>query len=233
MTKVRTATVLFGFFMIKEFPPLTMLLHKKVTPAPLPVHFLFSASGTKPDGCFCVTTGQMLKPVLIAFMLVQAVLAPAQDTAVNPDAVDALFRKGERAYNNGGYAEAIHLYTQVLEVDPEYLNAYLQRGFCHSLQREYQAAIADFSAVIDRKPDHLWAYTSRGSAYGKWGKQELAIQDFNTVLHLDPRNQEAYNNRGWAKKAAGDHIAACQDWAASRKMGNAEAKIILKNNQCK
>jgi hypothetical protein len=27
--------------------------------------------------------------------------------------------------------------------------------------------------------------------------------------------------------------AACQDWTTSRKMGNAEARIILTNNRCK
>ncbi len=169
---------------------------------------------------------------LLASLLIFRVL-PAQEAPGTPEAIDKLFHEGEQAYRSGGYAHAIQLYTQVLEMDPEHLNAYLQRGFCHSLQGEYENAITDFSSVISRKGDHLWAYTSRGSAYGKLGKQDLAMQDFNTVLQLDPRNQEAYNNRGWAKKASGDTKGACADWGASRKMGNAEAKIILKNNQCK
>jgi hypothetical protein len=41
------------------------------------------------------------------------------------------------------------------------------------------------------------------------------------------------NNRGWSKKFKGDKDGACKDWNASKKMGNDEAKIILKNNQCK
>ncbi len=169
-----------------------------------------------------------------AALLLLACSGHAQSSGT-PDAkaLDELFHKGETAYRNGAYPQAIDLYTQVLASDPEYLNAYLQRGFCHSLQREYQAAVDDFSAVIKRKSDHLWAYTSRGSAYNKLNKPDLAIQDFNKVLQLDPRNQEAYNNRGWAKKALGDAEGACGDWKASRKMGNAEAKIILTNNKCK
>ena len=176
----------------------------------------------------------MIRTLLLPALLLIALSGIAQDLASTsqPEA-EALFHKGETAYRSGGYAQAIDLYSQVLERDPGFLNAYLQRGFCHSLQREYEAAIKDFSAVIDRKKDHLWAYTSRGSAYGKLGKPELAIQDFNTVLQLDPKNQEAYNNRGWAKKALGKVKGACQDWKDSRKMGNDEAKIILKNNQCK
>lgn len=176
----------------------------------------------------------MKTAVLLSFLFFTIHGAWAQSSA-KPDAteLDALFHKGENAYRSGSYAQAIDLYTQVLNSDPEYLNAYLQRGFCHSLQREYDAAVADFTAVINRKNDHLWAYTSRGSAYNKLDKPELAIADFNKVLDLDPKNQEAYNNRGWAKKALGDNPGACGDWKASRKMGNAEAKIILMNNHCK
>jgi len=168
-----------------------------------------------------------------------AINASAQDlaqttAAKTPDKEnEKLFREGEIAYNAGGYAKAIDIFTQVLARDPEHLNAYLQRGFCHSLQREYEAAIVDFTSVIARKSDHLWAYTSRGSAYNKLGQFDKAIQDFDQVLILDPKNQEAYNNRGWTKKSTGDLEGACKDWKTSKKMGNSEAKIILENNRCK
>ncbi len=179
--------------------------------------------------------GTMLKSAIILIATLCAVGTGFAQIQATPQAqeLDALFHKGEIAYQHGTYDQAIDLYTQVLSSDPEYINAYLQRGFCHSLLREYQAAVDDFTAVVSRKNDHLWAYTSRGSAYNKLGKPDLAIKDFNRVLELDPKNQEAYNNRGWAKKSLGDGAGACQDWKASKKMGNAEAKIILMNNRCK
>ena len=158
----------------------------------------------------------------------------AQDLASpQKDGTEALFKEGQLAYGNGGYAKAIALFTEVLQRNPDELNAYLQRGFCHSLLREYDLAISDFTALISRKNDHLWAYTSRGSAYEKLGRHDLALSDFDKVIELDPRNQEAYNNRGWTRKAMGDAEGGCEDWKTSRKLGNAEAKIILKNNRCK
>jgi len=172
----------------------------------------------------------MMSRTLLAFLLLAPSIAMGQTPA---DSSEALFRKGMHAYNAGGYGQAVKLFSSAIEQDPENLNAYLQRGFCHSLLRDYQEAVADFTAVTIRKQDHLWAYISRGSAYEKWGKPELAIRDFNKALELDPRNQEAYNNRGWSKKSMGDAEGACQDWKASRKLGNAEAKIILQNNRCK
>lgn len=160
--------------------------------------------------------------------------AQAQETAsLSPVDPEQLFHQGETAYRNGGYAKAIDLFTQVLAADPDHLNAYLQRGFCHSLLREYDLAVADFTDVIQRKPDHLWAYTSRGSAYAKMGRNADAMSDFNKVIALDPDNQEAFNNRGWTRKTMGDPAGACADWKASRKLGNEEAKIILKNNHCR
>ena len=67
----------------------------------------------------------------------------------------------------------------------------------------------------------------------KLGLYDRAILDLERVLQLDPNNDEAFNNRGWAYKAIGEHERACQDWNASRKLGNDEAKIILNNNRCK
>ncbi|MBX2972959.1 MAG: tetratricopeptide repeat protein [Flavobacteriales bacterium] len=152
---------------------------------------------------------------------------------VSSNTVEQLYQAGERAYRAGDHGTAITLFSQVIEQEPGHLNAHLQRGFCHSLNGAYDKAVPDFSAVIVRKGDHTWAYTSRGSAYSKLGQHELAIADFNKVIALDPKNEEAYNNRGWARKATGDQAGACKDWNASKRMGNAEAKIILTNNRCK
>jgi tetratricopeptide (TPR) repeat protein len=152
---------------------------------------------------------------------------------VKRDGVAELYQAGEKAYRAGDHYTAISLFDQVLEREPDNLNAHLQRGFCQGSVGAYDKAVEDFTVVIDQKSDHSWAYTSRGSAYYKLGKHELAIADFNKVLSLDPKNEEAYNNRGWAHKATGDLKGACKDWNASKRLGNAEAKIILTNNRCK
>ena len=44
---------------------------------------------------------------------------------------------------------------------------------------------------------------------------------------------EIFNNRGFTFKGKGDIEAACRDWNTSRKLGNDEASVILKNNHCK
>jgi tetratricopeptide (TPR) repeat protein len=178
----------------------------------------------------------IMRTPLSALALCLGLAATAQNNdlaSANAADVTTLFKQGEEAYRTGAYAKAIGLFDRVLQLDHEHLNAYLQRGFCHSLQQDYEAAVRDFTEVIKRKNDHIWAYTSRGSAYNRMGKPELAIRDFDQVLTIDPKDQEAYNNRGWARKALGNVDGACDDWRTSKKMGNAEAKIILSNNRCK
>lgn len=173
-------------------------------------------------------------PVLLTVLLTGGgTMAQYLADNVERGGVDELYQAGEKACRSGDHVTAIMFFDQVIDREPDHLNAHLQRGFCQGLTGAYDKAVQDFTAVIDQKGDHTWAYTSRGSAYNKLGKHELAIADFNKVIMLDPKNEEAYNNRGEARKATGDMAGACKDWSASKRLGNAEAKIIMTNNRCK
>ena len=169
-----------------------------------------------------------MKNVILSclFVMLGVTVLAAQDS-------DPVFNQAEILFAEGKYEEAAKLYSRVLESDPDNLNGYLRRGFCFSVLKKYEMAIADFSVVIDKHPDHPFAYISRGSAYNKTEDFKSALIDFDRALNIDPKNQEAYNNRGWAKNGMGLYKEACKDWKESRKLGNEEAKIILKNNHCK
>lgn len=143
------------------------------------------------------------------------------------------FKKGDLHYRNFEHTLAIGYFSKAIELDPKHTNAYLYRGFCRNITKDFPGAIADFTKVLELNPDHKWAFVSRGSARNKTGDYTQAIEDFNRALTIDPSDQEAYNNRGFSKKMMGDKDGACEDWNKSKKMGNEEAKIILKNNYCK
>ncbi len=171
-----------------------------------------------------------MKALITLFILHSSFFAlHAQDIA-------GMFNQGEQKKNSGDYHTAIGFYTKVLNSEPAHLNALLQRAFCYSIEKNYQAAIDDYTKVIAAHPDHIWAYISRGSAYNKLKKFDVALTDFDKALSLNPASeeaQEALNNRGWAKEGLNDHDGACKDWNESKKKGNEEAKIILKNTHCK
>lgn len=173
----------------------------------------------------------MKTTILIALLVIgnsSFALLKAQDST----AAD-YFKKGDYYYRNGDHLLAIGEFDKCLQLEPTHVNALLQRGFCKNLVKDFEGAIKDFTKVIELEPSHRWAFLSRGSARNKTGEYALAMEDFNKVLELDPSDQEAYNNRGFSKKLSGDKQGACEDWNKSKKLGNEEARIILKNNNCK
>lgn len=153
-------------------------------------------------------------------------------TGTHAQSAADLVAKGLQKLEMGHNEEALKYYNQAIQNDPTYMDAYVKRAFVHSIMKDYTSAIADYDAIIASNPNLPHTYVSRGSAYNKLEKYEEALKDFNKALELDPGNAEAYNNRGWSKKGLGDKEGACSDWKASKKLGNEEAKIILKNNQC-
>jgi tetratricopeptide (TPR) repeat protein len=145
---------------------------------------------------------------------------------------DELMSEADGLFAKGKYDEAIEVYGKVLEEDPEKINAYLQRGLAFNITKKYEMAVQDYNKVLSMNPGIPAVLNSRGSMYMKMENYEAAMADFNAVISSDDKNQEAYNNRGWCKKYLGDDKGACDDWKKSKKLGNGEAKIILKNNGC-
>lgn len=149
------------------------------------------------------------------------------------EAAEKHFEKAERLAFGLKYQEALEEYNEAIHLNAAELKYYLRRAFVYSALENYQAAIDDYSLVLASQPKNAYVFISRGSSYNKLKKYEQAMADFNSALAIDPKNQEAYNNRGWTKEYMGDHSGACADWKKSKKLGNGEAKIILKNTHCK
>ncbi|MCF8257072.1 MAG: tetratricopeptide repeat protein [Flavobacteriales bacterium] len=154
------------------------------------------------------------------------ILALAQDA-------ETLERQGDLQFENGEFQKAHDSYSKVLDQNPENLTALLQRALTASILNDYESAVADYSVVLSKQPGHVFSYISRGSALNKLKRFDEAMADFDHALSIDSKNQEAFNNRGWAKNGLGRSQDACDDWKASKKLGNAEAAIILKNNRCR
>lgn len=169
----------------------------------------------------------------MAGVLILTLLGSAIDVNAQEKSAADHFKEAELLYRNFDYEEAIPLYNKAIELDPENPTYYLQRGFCKNITNDFEGAVGDFSKLIDLSPGNGFAYVSRGSALNKMKRFEEAMDDFNKALEIDPKDQEAYNNRGFSKKGLGDKAGACKDWKTSRKLGNEEAKLILKNNYCK
>lgn len=176
-----------------------------------------------------------MRTILLIALLCAPFISRSQYLADSnaPKDIQKLFLAGEKAQRSGDHQLAADLFEQVLRVDAGHVNAYLQRGWAYSMNKQYEPAVRDFSAAIALEPENQYAYISRASAYNRLERFKEALVDLDQVISMDPKNEEALNNRGWARKGLGDLPAACKDWRTSKRLGSAEAKIILSNTPCK
>jgi tetratricopeptide (TPR) repeat protein len=178
---------------------------------------------------FLLNQNTSVKRFLIFIFSLIVIAASAQDKAKSNE----FYNKAMTQFRLSHPQEAIKLLNEALSYDSLNYNAYIKRGFVKGSIGNYEGELADYNTVLNYDSAHVQAYLSRGSAYSKLKKYDLAMNDFNKVIKFDASNYEAYNNRGFVKKALGDFDGACSDWNYSKKMGNEEAIIILKNNHCK
>lgn len=162
-----------------------------------------------------------------------SVLCSASAQTTDPVLSNESLKRGMIYFSQGNKKDALKYFQMAIDADSTNYDAWIKRGFTRGALEDFSGEIADYTFVIAKDPSHVHAYISRGSAYRRLSNLSQAMSDFNRALEIDPENQEAYNNRGFVYKAQGNMDQACQDWNSSRKLGNPEAKVILKNNYCK
>lgn len=170
-----------------------------------------------------------MKNSIVVFLFLFPLAVLSQDKAKSNE----FYNKAMVQFRLSHPQDAIKLLDEAVKSDTLNYNALIKRGFVKGSVGDYKGELSDYNLILSYDSTHVQAYLSRGSAYSKLKKYDLAMNDFNKVLMFDAGNYEAYNNRGFVKKALGDFEGACADWNYSKRNGNQEAIIILKNNHCK
>lgn len=107
-------------------------------------------------------------------------------------------KKGETAYNQGNYSEAIGFLTQVIEVKPEFDKSLSLRGLSYEKTKEYDKAIADFLVATTVKPKMAAYHAGLGRNYYLKGDFEKAIAAFTVALERDKKLMEVYSDKLYA-----------------------------------
>ncbi len=81
----------------------------------------------------------------------------------------------------GKYYQAIHFYSQLLQVQPSNFMHLHNRGLAWREVERYESALEDFNQAIEQYPEYELAYLNRGITHYRRGDLRLAEQDFQTA----------------------------------------------------
>lgn len=113
---------------------------------------------------------------------------------------------------NHNYEDALHDYTQAIEIRPDYADAYFHRAYVYRDTGHLDQAIADYTQAIKNKPEYAEAYFERANVYSRNVDDNKAIEDYTTAIKLKPDYWNAYLNRGFTYESNGKFDEAINDY---------------------
>jgi lipoprotein NlpI len=114
------------------------------------------------------------------------------------------------------YAEAVHLWTDVLAVpdlsQEQRARGYWGRGFCRLRTGDVDDALADADAAVALKADLPELYVLRGSLYMEKRDYPRALADFELAIRIKPDFPEAEAGRAAVHRRKGQFDLAVADF---------------------
>lgn len=169
-----------------------------------------------------------LRLILLACLLLTGLASAQEDAAATAEPDDAELEcpdlpiggeagpyyvgLGDVQFNIRRYANAIDLYSCVLQVDPDYAPAYASRGYAYAALLDADNAFADYEQALALDEGLVAAYNNRGALYTTQGNFGLAINDFTLAIAFDPDAAVSYNNRGVVHAIEGNYDLALVDF---------------------
>ncbi len=135
-----------------------------------------------------------------------------------------LMSQGLEEFKAQSYAEAIELFTAVIETESETSDAYYLRAWGYYHKQEYAKAILDCTEFIALNPTDDGTYL-RGKAYEELGELQSAIADFTTSIVLSPLDATSYFPRAFVWEKLGRFDQAIADYTTTLELdpGNTNA----------
>jgi DNA-binding helix-hairpin-helix protein with protein kinase domain len=114
------------------------------------------------------------------------------------------YQRGDSAYQQQDYQQAVINFTQALKINPQSAKGYVNLGNALYNLNNYEGALANYNKALNLNSQEVKAYINRGNAYYMMAdysndpqkQYKQAIADFNTAINIDENDAEAYIRRG-------------------------------------
>ena len=123
---------------------------------------------------------------------------------------------------------AIETRSKAIELDPKNAEMYRYRAAAYLRRNDYIKAIKNYDIAIKLEPNNEQYYAIRGAIYSTIGIHEQAIKDFDKAIELNPLQGDHYYFRGYSYAKLENNTQAINDFKAAARLGNKEAKDVLK-----
>jgi len=132
--------------------------------------------------------------------------------------IDDLLLEALKAHNGNRFADAIAVYSRILELKPSEAICsliYKHRGMVNFAQSNYQDAITDFSKALELDPKSYRVAYYRGVVRSVLKQFSEAIDDYTMSLEINPYQAYCLFRRGQAYFHIGDYPQALSDCEVS------------------
>lgn len=136
-------------------------------------------------------------------MRIAAIIALAAALPAQTDDLAAKSRAAKQAMNEGRFAEAVQLYTELTRALPDNPGLRMNLGLALHSAGRFRPAIEQFHAVLKTQPNLAPAHLLLGLAHLKLGEPARAVAPLARVLDLDPENKIALLELGDAQLSLG------------------------------
>lgn len=133
---------------------------------------------------------------LVFALIAVALLTP--EAAGQGETADVLLMKGDLAFQNRSYQEALDLYVQALDLNQSNAAAWTRKAFTLVQMEKYRDALDAFDGLLRVNRSNKEALNNKGVLHIHLGEYEEALSALNASLALDPQDEEALYNRGLA-----------------------------------
>jgi tetratricopeptide (TPR) repeat protein len=100
--------------------------------------------------------------------------------------IDRLMARGSEEMQAGRHAEAILVFTRIIEAKPEFAEGWNRRATAYFLAGEYAKSIADCDEVLKRNPRHFGALAGYGEIFLRMNEPEKALEWFRRAFEVNP-----------------------------------------------
>ena len=101
-------------------------------------------------------------------------------------AIDALMARGTEEMQAGRLAEAIRVFTQIIEAKPDFAEGWNRRATAYYLAGDFARSLSDCDEVLKRNPRHFGAASGVGQIRFAQEDYDEALKWFKRALEWNP-----------------------------------------------